>query len=185
MVTRRGSLALLGGLGLPAVLALAGCETDPNAPYLWGIGDPVRGAALRAPRNFGEPSRWAGNPANAALAVEQQEFLASELATSPIYAPVLNPAVVQTLQRGRAELRDYLGIPASADPQVVIEAMRRAGSALRAGNQLGAEAALTGPAFPLGPKVVLERLGAMPRMPQTVAAAGMVASDFDRLDRQR
>lgn len=183
MRTRRGALAFLGGLG--SALALAGCETDPNAPYLGGIGDPVRGAALRAPRNFGEPDRWVGNPANAALAVEQQEFLTSELPASPIYAPVLNPAVVQTLQQGRAEMRDYLGIPASADPQAVIEAMRRAGTTLRAGNQAGAEAALTGPAFPAGPKAVLARLSAMPRMPQTVAAAGMVASDFDRLDRIR
>ena len=181
MRTRRGALALLGSLSM----ALAGCETDPNAPYLWGIGDPVRGAALRAPRNFGEPGRWAGNPANATVAVEQQEFLASELATDPRYAPVINPAVLQTLQQGRAEMRHYLGIPANADPQAVIEAMRRAGAALRAGNQAGAEAALTGPAFPAGPKEVLARLGAMPRMPQTVAAAGMVAAEFDRLDRQR
>src|SRR4051794_25098704 len=156
MRTRRGALALLGGVA--ASLTLAGCQTDPNAPYLWGIGDPVRGAALWAPRNFGEPGRWAGNPANAALAVEQQEFLASELATSPIYAPVINPAVLQTLQAGRAELRAYLGIPASADPRVVIEAMRRASAALRAGNQAAAEAALTGPAFPAGPKEVLARL---------------------------
>ncbi|HEY0419114.1 MAG TPA: hypothetical protein VGC80_06310, partial [Acetobacteraceae bacterium] len=77
MRTRRGALALLGGIC--SSLFLAGCETDPNAPYLWGIGDPVRGAALRAPRNFGEPSRWVGSPANATVAVEQQEFLASEL----------------------------------------------------------------------------------------------------------
>jgi len=117
--------------------------------------------------------------------VEQLEFLASERATNPRYAPEINPAVLQTLQVARTEMRGYLGIPASADPQVVIEAMRRAGAALRAGNQAGAEAALTGPAFPAGPQAVLARLAAMPRLPQTVAAAGMVASDFDRLDRQR
>lgn len=180
MRTRRGALAF------PlALLALAGCQRDPNAPYLGGIGDPVRGAALWAPRNFGEPGRWVGSPANATVAVEQQEFLASELATNPIYAPVLNPAVLQTLQQGRAEMRGYLGIPAGADSQVVIEAMRRAGAALRAGNRAAAEAALSGPAFPAGPRAVLERLGAMPRLPQTVAAAGMVASEFDRLDRSR
>lgn len=183
MRTRRGALALLGGCC--GTMALMGCETDPNAPYLWGLGDPVRGAALYAPRNFGEPSRWEGSPANAAVAVEQQEFLASELATDPRYAPVLNPAVLQTLQQGRAEMRAYLGIPASADPQMVIESMRRAGAALRAGNAAGAEAALTGPAFPAGPRAVLAKLGTMPRLPQTVAAAGMVASEFDRLDRGR
>src|SRR4051812_12532759 len=104
MRTRRGAMALLGGIG--GILALGGCETDPNAPYLWGIGDPGRGAALRAPRNSGGPGRWVGPPANATVAVEQQEFLASELATDPRYAPVLNPAVLQTLQQGRAEMRD-------------------------------------------------------------------------------
>ena len=110
MRTRRGATGAVRW-AVRHALALAGCETDPNAPYLWGIGDPVRGAALRAPRNFGEPSRWAGNPANATVAVEQQEFLASELATSPRYAPVINPAVLQTLQQGRG--RDARTISAS------------------------------------------------------------------------
>src|SRR3954469_10480729 len=116
-------------------LAVAGCGTNPNAPYLWGLGDPVRGAALSAPRNFGDTGRWAGQPAQAAFAVEQLEFLTSELATNPIYAPVINPAALQTLQAARTEMRGYLGIPASADPQMVIEAMRRAGAALRAGSR--------------------------------------------------
>lgn len=179
MRSRRGTWSLLLGLGLAA------CQTDPNAPYLWGFGDPVRGAALRAPRNFGDTSRWNGQPANATVAVEQLEFLTSELAVNPIYAPVINPAVLQTLQAARTEMRGYLGIPAGADPQVVIESMRRAGAALRAGNRAGAEAALSGPAFPEGPQAVLAKLSAMPFLPRCANAAGMVASEIDRLDRRR
>src|SRR3712207_1451452 len=36
----------------------AACATDPSADYLDGIGDPVRGAALYAPRNLGDTGRW-------------------------------------------------------------------------------------------------------------------------------
>jgi hypothetical protein len=179
MRSRRRATALL------FCLAAAACGTDPSAPYLWGLGDPIRGAALSAPRNFGDTGRWAGQPAQAAFAVEQLEFLTSELATNPIYAPVINPATLQTLQAARTEMRGYLGIPASADPQIVIEAMRRAGAALRAGSRAQAEAALSGPAFPAGGQAVLARLSEMPRLPRTAAAAGMVASEFDRLDRTR
>jgi hypothetical protein len=82
-------------------------------------------------------------------------------------------------------MRGYLGIPSGADPQMVIEAMRRAGAALRAGSRAQAEAALSGPAFPAGAQTVLARLSDMPRLPRTAAAAGMVASEFDRLDRTR
>ncbi|TCZ59914.1 hypothetical protein EXY23_15065 [Roseicella aquatilis] len=172
-------MALLLGLGI------AGCQADPNAPYLWGIGDPVRGAAFYAQRNFGDTSRWKGQPDRAAVAVEQLEFLTSEFATNPIYAPAVNPAVLQTLQAARAEMRGFLGIPDNADPQVVIEAMRRAGAALRAGNRAGAEAALSGPAFPAGPQVMLERMSNMPFLPRCANAAGMAAAEIARLDRMR
>ena len=176
---RRG----LGSLAL--ALGAAACVEDPTANYLWGFGDPVRGAAFHAPRILGNTSRWEGRPADAAVAVEQLEFLASELATSPRYAPEINPAVLQTLQRARTEMRGYIGIPASADPQVVIESMRRAAVALRAGSRAQAEAALTGSAFPEGPEVTLARLNAMPRLPRTAEAAGAVAAEIDRMDRRR
>lgn len=182
MASMAGRRSMLGGL---LGLGLAGCETDPVADYLDGIGDPVRGAALYAPRNLGDTSRWAGRPDGAAVAVEQLEFLASELATNPRWAPEVNPAVLQTLQAARTEMRGYLGIQPGADPQVVIEAMRRAAVALREGSRARAEAALSGPAFPGGAAEVLARLAAMPRLPRTANAAGMVAAELDRLDRRR
>lgn len=170
---------------LTVLLALAGCAQDPSANYLGGIGDPVRGAALYAPRNLGDTSRWAGQPAEAAVAAEQLEFLTNELATNPRYAPEVNPAVLQSLQTARREMRSYLGVAPEANPQAVITALRRAGEALRAGSRATAEAALSSPDFTAGPGGTLQRLASMPRLPRTAEAAGMVASEFDRLDRRR
>src|SRR3712207_5739547 len=90
--------------GLLALLVLAACAEDPPANSRGGLGDPVRGAALYAPRNLGDTSRWQGRPAEAAVAVEQLEFLTSELATNPRYAPEVNPAVLQSLQVARTEM---------------------------------------------------------------------------------
>ncbi len=170
---------------LAMLLALAGCATDPSAEYLGGLGDPVRGAALYAPRNLGDTSRWAGQPAEAAVAAEQVEFLTQELATNPRYAPEVNPAVLQSLQTAQAEMRGYLGIAPGADPQMVITGLRRAATALREGSRARAEAALASPAFTAGPAGTLQRLSTMPRLPRTAEAAGMVASEFDRLERRR
>lgn len=172
--------AAMGGF-----LALVGCAENPSANYLGGFGDPLRGAALYAPRNLGDTSRWAGQPAEAAVAAEQLEFLTSALPASPRYAPELNPAVVQQLEVARGEMRAYLGVAPAADPALVIAGLRRAGDLLRAGNRAGAEAALSGQAFTAGPAGTLARLSAMPRLPRTAEAAGLVASDFDRLDRRR
>jgi len=174
-----------GALALALSLSLAGCAQDPFGEYLFGVGDPVRGAALRAPRNLGDTSRWAGRPAEAALAAEQLEFLTSELATSPRYAPAINPAVLQALQRARAEMRAYLGIAPDAEPEVVMVALRRVGGALREASRARAEAALSSPAFTAGPQATLARLEAMPRLPRTAEAAGMVAVEINRLDQMR
>lgn len=167
------------------LLALAGCVTDPTVDYLGGIGDPVRGAALYAPRNLGDTSRWAGQPAGAARAVVQLEFLADEFAANPRYAPEADPTVTLRLERARAELRAALGIAADATPALVTTALRRAATALDAGTPALAEAALAGPAFTLGPPATLARLADLPRLPRTAEAAGAVAAEIDRLRRRR
>ena len=170
---------------LPLLLALGGCAVDPSADYLGGFGDPVRGAALYAPRNLGNTGRWAGHPAEAAAAAEQLEFLTNEFATNPIYAPQANPAVLQQLQAARAEMRGYLGISPTAPPVLVIEALRRAAAALRAGSRAQAEAALALADFTAVPQRTLPRLAAMPYLPRTAVAAGAVAAELDRLDGSR
>jgi hypothetical protein len=167
------------------LLAVAACATDPGGEYLFGFGDPVRGAALNAPRNLGDTSRWAGRPAEAAEAAAELEFLADAFATNPLYAPEANPAVLHQLETARREMREFLGVAPGAAPDLVIAALRRAAGALRGGSRAGAEAALSGPAFAYGPAATLGRLASMPRLPRTAEAAGGVAAEIDRLDRRR
>ncbi len=166
-------------------LVLFGCSATPGAPWLGGLGNPVRGAALRAPFTLGDTSRWAGRPVEAAEAAAELEFLANEFATNPRYAPEANPAVGQQLATARSEMREFLGVAPSAAPELVIAALRRAAGALRAGSTAGAEAALSGPAFAYGPSATLGRLASMPRLPRVAEAAGGVAAEIDRLERRR
>ena len=170
---------------LLTTLLVLGCSAAPGTPWLGGFGDPVRGAALRAPSTLGDTSRWAGRPAEAAEAAAELEFLASEFATNPRYAPEANPAALQQLGAARREMRDFLGVAPDAAPELVRAALRRAAAALRAGSRAGAEASLSGPAFAYGSSATLGRLASMPRLPRTAEAAGGVAAEIDRLDRRR
>jgi len=171
---------------LLAVLGAASCSADPAADYLFGIGDPVRGAALNAPRMLGDTAQYAGRPAEAARALVQLEFLADALATSPRYAPEVQPTVLFQLRQARAEARGALGIAPDAPPEAVIEGLRGAANALDAGSTARAEAALSARrVFTLGPRATLARLGALPPLPRTREAAGAVAAELDRLDRLR
>jgi hypothetical protein len=170
-------------LGLAAFCLLVGCEADPVGNHLFGWGDPVRGAALHAPRTLGDTSRWAGQPAQAAMAAAQLEFLAAELPGSPRHGPGLNPGVEHQLGLARNEMRGFLGIAADARPDRVVAQLRAAAEALRRGSSTEAEAALTAPEFAAGPLVTLARLAAMPRLPQTSIAASQAAAELARLDR--
>ena len=170
---------------LSALLLVGGCSATPGTPWLGGLGDPVRGAALRAPAALGDTSRWNGRPVESAEAAAELEFLANEFATNPRYAPEANPAVSQQLEAARREMREHLGIAPTAAPDLVIAGLRRAAAALRAGSRAGAEAALSGPAFVYGPAATLGRLASMPRLPRVAEAAGGVAAEIDRLERRR
>jgi hypothetical protein len=158
-------------------LLLAACDVDPVTDYLGGIGDPVRGAALFAPRNLGDTSRWQGDPAGAAIAAAQLEFLARSFREHPLYSVNSNPATSQTLDSAVREMRGALGI-AEGVPNADAEALlRRAGRALREGREAQALAALSGPNFTAPPGEVLSRLGSLPRLRIVSAAAGMAAGE--------
>lgn len=158
-------------------VSLAACTEDPVVDYLGGVGDPVRGAALWAPRNLGDTSRWQGDPAGAAIAAAQLEFLARSFRENPIYSVGSNPATSQTLDSAVREMRAALGIqPGAANADVEI-LLRRAGEALREGSEARALVALTGPDFAEPPGEVLRRLGSLPRLRIVSAAAGMAANE--------
>jgi len=159
-------------------LFLAACDVDPVTDYLGGIGDPVRGAALFAPRNLGDTSRWRGDPASAAIAAAQLEFLARSFRENPLYAVDSNPATSQTLDSAVGEMRQALGIRLDARNADVEILLRRAGEALREGSEARALVALTGPNFTEPAAEVLRRLGDLPRLRIVAAAAGMAANEI-------
>lgn len=175
---------LLAALGLPALLAACASE-DPAASYLGGIGNSVRGAALNAPSQFGDLSRWRGQPGRAAIAVAQVEFLADQLTNDPYWSQNISGLVPLQMQMARTEIRDYLGIHADAPPALVMTALRRANDGMETGSPAAAEAALQGPAFSRGGAGTLRLLSDMPRLPRTAEAAGAVNADMNRLDNQR
>ncbi len=162
-------------------LGLLGACADPAAENLGGFGDPVRGAALHAPRLLGDTSRLAGRPADAALAAVQLEVLADAFARDPRYAPEASIAVLAATRAGRAELRQAIGIAPEAPPEQVIGQLREAAEALRAGSRQRAEAALTGPAFPAGGAAALTRLARLPFLPRVSEAAGAAQQEIARL----
>ncbi|EHM00605.1 hypothetical protein HMPREF9946_02555 [Acetobacteraceae bacterium AT-5844] len=164
---------------------LAACTRDPAGNYLWGIGDPVTGAALNAPFNFGDLRNQRGQPGRVALSLVQLEFLADRIPQDPYWQDRINPLTTQQLQRARDDARRALGIPADAPAQVVMDSLRRASTALEGMNPAGARAALSGPAFPLGGEETLRRLSDMPNLPSVTAAAGSVHRDINALGNRR
>jgi len=171
---------------IPALaLACGACVMDPSQPYLGGVGDPVRGAAINAPWIFGDMSRWRGNPSQAAFAAAQLEFLTDALLTDPMWAPQMPGTLQAQMRAARSDLRTSLGIAPDAPPAQVIRSLRAAGDALAQGSQARAEAALGPPVFTAGGRQTIERLGALPRMPSQALAASAAANAFDSLNRRR
>jgi len=179
---------------LPLLLLMGACALPPPEPGVslpeqaaWrSAGDPTRGAILSSAYVFGQPSTVAGNPAAAAEALGQLEFLAVELATGGRWQGGFDPLVAPMMTRGRAEARAVMGVRPDAAPQSAINAWFVAGSALRAGDRAAAEAALT--PVVVAPSEAIERLGALPRMPVAAAAtsraqAALIARDSGGRDR--
>lgn len=167
---------------LPLLLLLGACTPDPAADHLLGHGDPVRAAALNAPRLLGDTARLAGDPARAARATVQLEVLADAFEADPRYRHEVSGATLHAVRLGRAELRQAIGIAPDAPAEVVIALLRDAAEALDAGRIARAEAALSGPAFPAGPAATLSRLGALPRLPRVSEAAAAAQGEIARLD---
>jgi hypothetical protein len=168
---------------LPLLALLTACNADPSGgDYILGIGDPVRGAAQNAPRMLGDTSRWAGDPARAARAAVQLEFLDEAFRSNPRYAPEASGAVQHSLRLGRAEMRQAVGIAPDAPADAVMAQLREAAAALDAGSRARAEAALTGPMFPAGGSATLARLSRLPRLARVSEAAGAANAEIRRLD---
>lgn len=171
--------------------AATGCTPAPNySPRDWvtlppdavvGAGDPTRAAILNTAYAFGTPSSLAGRPAEAAIAVAQLDYLASEIPFGPRWRE-FDPTVGLLLRRAREEVRGYAGISQQAAPQAVVDALYGASRALRATDTAAAERILAPPVFP-NARQTLALLSAMPLLPIANQATTRAAQELDRVGR--
>lgn len=178
-------------VGTALLAALMGCtHPGPQAGPNWvslpadatvGAGDPTRAAIINTAYVFGTPSSVAGRPADAARAVAQLEYLATEIPTGPRWRE-FDPTVALALQQARREERAALAIAPQAPPQAVIEALFAASRALRANDTTAAQRILSPPVFPDG-ALTLQHLANLPLLPITNQATSRAAAELDRMDR--
>jgi hypothetical protein len=146
-----------------------------------GAGDPTRAAILNTAYAFGTPASLAGRPADAARAVAQLEYLATEIPTGARWRE-FDPTVGLELEQARREERAALGIAPQAPPQAVIDALYGTSRALRAGDTAAAQRLLAPPVFPAGQQT-LQRLANLPPLPIANQATSRAASELDRVGR--
>jgi hypothetical protein len=176
---------------LPLALAalLAACVAAPPQPvttlpsgYLFGAGDPTRGAILQASAAFARPAALHGRPDAAARAVMALEHIAVTVPNDQFYRG-FNPLVFEELPRGRDEVRRLLGIAPGAAPQAVINALAAASDALRAGDRAAAARALP-PDIAPDAAATLARLDALPAAPRAAWATARASAELTALDQQ-
>lgn len=160
----------------PLLLLLAACApftapiqgvTPPPSADQRGAGDPTRGAIISTAYVFGQPAAVAGNPAAAAEAVAQLEYLAVELAIGATWRDI-DGLVAPAMAGGRDEARGALGLRPGVSAQSAIDSLSAAAGALRAGEGSRAEAALA--PVSADPGVTLQRLAALPYLPRAASA---------------
>ncbi len=178
-------------LALPVLALLAGCvrPDQPSQGYatlppdsVQGAGDPTRAAVLGTSYAFGNPGTLAGNPAAAARAVANYEYLATELPYGPRWRGMNGP-IGPLFADGLRELRPAIGIAPNAPAQPVVQSLYAASRAINAGDQAAAERSLSGPIFVNGGAATLQRLANLPPLPRVAAATALAAQELDRQDR--
>jgi hypothetical protein len=180
---RRTMLSVAAALTLGACTALPPLPTA-SLPYdaVIGAGDPLRTAVANTANAFSAPDRLAGQPARAARALAQMEYLAVELPDNARLG-ALAPASGQ-FELARREWREALGIPADLPPQPVIDALYASARALSAGQSEAAAAALPASTFRQGGAATLMRLASLPSLPLTNRAAVAANDALRRHDGQ-
>lgn len=172
-------------LAAALLVLMAGCAAVPPPPpqprvtlpsdAVQGAGDPVRAALTIGADAFAAPRRLAGQPALAAQAVADMEYLAAILPTDARFVNQSSTLGPQ-LTAARAEWRAALGIDPAAPVQGVINDLYAASRALSAGQPDAAAAALSGPAFTRGGPATLAVLANLPPLRLTNAAAVSASS---------
>ncbi|WP_207536797.1 hypothetical protein [Sabulicella rubraurantiaca] len=170
---RRRSFLVLLPLAACAEGALPPVESARLPPgSVEGAGDPTRAAVLRASYAFTHPGTLANQPAAAAAAILDMEYLAASLPTDPRYNQ-RDPLLPVRLRQARQEWRGVLGIPMEVPAQTVIDRMARIAGAVQAGIPPREDPAL------------VARLAALPPLPRTAEAANSAAQVQLQTDQTR
>ncbi len=176
---------IVATLALLPLLACAPVAPGPTASLppgaTQGAGDPLRGAVLTTAYIFNNQASLA-NPASAARAVANIEYLAVNLAQDPSLGRMSDGGF--QLAAARTELRGAIGITPDAPPQLVIDALYAAASALAAQDMAAAAAALPVAAFP-DSRASVVRLTALPSLPASAQAASAAQQLIRNQDVQR
>ncbi|MBX9749775.1 MAG: hypothetical protein K5Q68_09195 [Roseococcus sp.] len=164
-------------LTLLALPLLAACATEIPAETaqlprdaVVGAGDPMRSAVFHTNSVFAQRSPAMGQPAAAARAIAEMEFLAVDLPrNNNLSSP--SATLVPDLVMARQEWRRVLDIAPDAPAQPVINALFAASRALEDGQPAAAAAALPSSIFRKGGAATIAQLSALPRLPNTAMAA--------------
>jgi hypothetical protein len=162
-------LLLLGACAGPAARSVTALPERPGD----AVTDPAHQAVFRAAYAFGDTSRLAGRPADAARAVADVEWLAVALPQDQRWIGA-SPLLFGRLEAARAELRGVLGIAPDAAPSAVTQRLFSAAAALDQGRRAEAAAALGG-------EDRLALLGALPPLPRTAFATHSAQAELGRL----
>lgn len=157
-----------------ALLAAAACAPAEQATLPEGLGpqgavsrDPAVAVGQEVVGFFRAPQ--ANQPAAAARAIAELEWLATNLPNNPRYQTA-SATGLNELSQARWEARTALGIPRGASAQGVINGLAGASRAIEANNQTALAAALPRATFPLGPQATVQRLAQPPSVPSVMQA---------------
>lgn len=176
---------LLAALTVPL---LAGCaelrtprpRVDLPLSLVPGAEDPVRSAARLSAAAFQDQgARLEGHPAETARATARLEYLTHTLGSEPRFA-ALPPGLLLALRGAVREVRQALGISATALPEQVIPTMARLAQLLEAGRDAGP--AFPDALFPAGPERSLLRLTQPGPLPEAAIATGRTLEAITEMD---
>jgi hypothetical protein len=165
-----------------AMLAVAACTPagpPPTLPQSLGgpegmvTRDPVVQVGQAVIGFFRAPQ--ANQPAAAARAIAELEWLADSMPTNPRWQTA-SAVGLNDLAVARWEARNALGIPRTASGQAVINGLAAAATAIDANNQAALATALPRSVFPLGPQATVQRLSQPPSVPSVMQAAWALSS---------
>lgn len=173
-------------LTLLAAVACAPAGPPPTLPQSLGgpegmvTRDPVVQVGQSVIGFFRSPQ--ANQPAAAARAIAELEWLADTMPTNPRWQTASGTGLNE-LAQARWEARNALGIPRTAPGQAVINGLAAAASAIDANNQTALAAALPVSVFPLGPQATVQRLSQPPSVPSVMQAAWSLSGGAGRRGR--